>query len=218
MPAAEEKRRRLSPAERRERILAGAMEVFAERGYEEASMSEIARAAGITPAVIYDHFASKAKLQIELLERQTAELLGFVGAALQGTPEAPEERMRVGVDAYFRFVEEHRFAWRMMFRDPPTDPAVAAAFRRLGREATAGIAAFIEASAGEALAGEEDPARAAEMFAELLKMSQNGLASWWYEHPEVPREEIVERLLEFCWTGLERVAKRGGEGRGRPAT
>lgn len=201
-------KQRLSAVERRERIRHGAMQAFAERGYEGASMGEIARAAEITPAVIYDHFSSKAELQIELLERQTAELLGFVGEALQNAPEGLDDRMRVGVDAFFRFVEEHSFAWRMLFRDPPSDPGVAAAYRRLDRRATVGITAFIEASAGEALAGEDDPARTAEMFAELLKNAQNGLASWWYEHPEVPREEIVQRLLQFCWTGLAQLASR----------
>lgn len=202
-------RRRLSAAERRELIRQGAMQAFAERGYEGASMGEIAQAAGITPAVIYDHFSSKAELQIELLELQTAELLAFVGEALQNAPEELEERMRIGVDAFFRFVEEHRFAWRMLFRDPPTDPGVAAAYRRLDRQATVGITAFIEASAGADLTGEDDPGPAAEMFAEMLKNSQNGLASWWYEHPEVPREEIVQRLLQFCWTGLAQLASRG---------
>jgi AcrR family transcriptional regulator len=204
-------RQRLSSVERRELIRRGAMQAFAERGYEGASIGEIAQAAGITPAVIYDHFSSKAELQIELLERQTAELLGFVGEALQNAPEGLEERMRVGVDAFFRFVEEHSFAWRMLFRDPPSDPGVAAAYRRLDRQATVGITAFIEASAGEALAGEDAPPRAAEMFAELLKNAQNGLASWWYEHPEVPREEIVQRLLQFCWTGLAQLAIRDQE-------
>lgn len=204
-------RQRLSAVERRELIRRGAMQAFAERGYEGASIGEIAQAAGITPAVIYDHFSSKAELQIELLERQTAELLGFVGEALANAPEGLDERMRIGVDAFFRFVEEHRFAWRMLFRDPPTDPGVAAAYRRLDRLATVGITAFIEASAGEALAGEADPPQAAEMFAELLKNAQNGLASWWYEHPEVPREEIVQRLLQFCWTGLAQLASRDRE-------
>lgn len=204
-------RQRLSAVERRKLIRRGAMQAFAERGYEGASIGEIARAAGITPAVIYDHFSSKAELQIELLERQTAELLGFVGEALQNAPEGLEERMRVGVDAFFRFVEEHSFAWRMLFRDPPTDPGVAAAYRRLDRQATVGITAFIEMSAGEALAGENVPPQAAEMFAELLKNAQNGLASWWYEHPEVPREEIVRRLLQFCWTGLAQLASRDQE-------
>lgn len=204
-------RQRLSAVERRELIRRGAMQAFAERGYEGASIGEIAQAAGITAAVIYDHFSSKAELQIELLERQTAELLGFVGGALQNAPEGLEERMQIGVDAFFRFVEEHSFAWRMLFRDPPSDPGVAAAYRRLDRQATVGITAFIEASAGEALAGEDVPPRAAEMFAEMLKNAQNGLASWWYEHPEVPREEIVQRLLQFCWTGLAQLASRDQE-------
>lgn len=207
MAEAKAGRRRLSPQRRRELILDGAMQVFAERGYEAASMAEIARAAGITPAVIYDHFPSKAALQIELLESQTAELLSHVGAALEGASDDPTERMRVGVDAFFGFVEEHRFTWRILFRDPPSDPEVAVVYLQLERQATAGIAAFIEMGAGDALARYPDPAQAAEMFAEALKAAQNGLASWWYEHPEVPREEIVERLLEFCWDGLGRVAK-----------
>lgn len=212
---AKERRRRLGPEQRRELILAGAMEVFAERGYEGASMTEIARAAGITPAVIYDHFPSKAKLQVELLQRQTAELLGHVGAALLEAPDDPSQRMRVGVDAFFGFVEEHRFTWRMLFRDPPSDPEVAAAYQLLERQATAGIAAFIEAGAGDALAAYPNSAQVAEMFAEALKAAQNGLAAWWYEHPEVPKEEIVERLLEFCWIGLERLARSAGAGGAR---
>jgi AcrR family transcriptional regulator len=188
-------------------ILAGAMRLFAERGYDGVSMTEIARAGEITPAVIYDHFDSKAALQIVLLERQTAELLGHVGAALLEAPEDPTERMRIGVDAFFGFVESNRFTWRILFRDPPSDPEVAAAYRRLEGEATAGIAAFIEAGAGDALSGYENPARSAELFAEGLKAAQNGLAAWWYEHPEVPREVIVDHLLELCWGGLGRIAE-----------
>lgn len=203
----EAERKRLGAERRRELILDGAAEVFGERGYEGASMTAIAEAAGITPAVIYDHFSSKSELQIELLEQQTAQLLEFVATALAAAPEDLEARLRAGVDAYFRFVEENRFAWRMLFRDPPTDPGVAAAYRRLTGEATTAIAAFIEANAGAALRDEDDPEQAAEMFAELLKMAQNGLAFWWYDHPEVSREQVVERLLEFCWTGLREVAE-----------
>jgi AcrR family transcriptional regulator len=212
--ATREKRKRLSPERRRELIREGAMQVFAERGYEAASMEEIARAAGITVAVIYDHFPSKAKLQVELLERQTAALLGHVGRSLEGAPDDAGERLRIGVDAFFAYVEEHRFTWRMLIRDSPSDPEVAAAYAQLERQATAGIAIFIEAGAGGTLANYKDPERAAEMFAEALKAAQNGLATWWYEHPDVPRAEIVDRLLEFCWIGLERVAE-GETGGGR---
>jgi AcrR family transcriptional regulator len=182
------------------------MQMFAEHGYEATSMNAIAKAAGITPAVIYDHFPSKANLQVELLERQTVELLSHVGTALRAAAEAPAGRMRAGVDAFFCFVEENRFTWRMLFRDPPSDPVVAAAYQRLDRQATTAIAAFIETGAGDALTRYDRPAQTAEMFAEALKAAQNGLAAWWYEHPDVPREEVVERLLDLCWSGLEKLA------------
>lgn len=199
-------RRRLPAGERRERILRAGMEVFAARGYQEASVAEIAAAAGITPAVIYDHFSSKAELQITLLERQTDELLAFVGSAVAGDFGGTAERMRAGVDAFFEFVEEHPYAWRMLFRDPPTDPAILSTYRRIHQRATAGIAIFLRASAPDALLGEPQAERDLEMFAEMLKMAQNGLAVWWYEHREVPRSELVDRVLEFCWTGFERIA------------
>jgi AcrR family transcriptional regulator len=214
MPATtERKQRRLRPAERRELILGGAMEVFARRGYEGASMVEVAAAGGVTPAVIYDHFPSKAKLAVELLELQTAELLRSVGAALEQAPQGKAEQMRAGVDAFFAYVEEHPFAWRILFRDPPSDPEVAATYGRLNDQATAAIAVFLESGDSGALTRYDDPKQTAEIFAEALKAAQNGLASWWYEHPEVSREEIVERLLDFAWSGLERVATgTAGEG------
>jgi AcrR family transcriptional regulator len=200
-------RRRLKPEHRRELILQGAMDLFANRGYERTSMSDIAQAASITPAVIYDHFSSKAQLAVELLERQTADLLSHVGAALEKAPANASAQMRAGVDAFFTYVHEHRSTWRLMFRDPPLDPDVAAAHRRLNGQATAAIALFLQNGDTQgALDAYDDPTQAAEMFAEALKAAQNGLASWWYEHPEVPREQIVERLLDFAWGGLERLA------------
>ena len=199
-------RRRLRAEERREQILGAAMEVFAERGYQEASVAEIAREAGITPAVIYDHFASKAELQITLLEAQTGELLAFVGSAVAGEFEDTAARIRAGVNAFFTFVEEHPYAWRMLFRDPPTDPAILSTYRRIHSQATAGIAVFLRASAPDALLEGDDAERDLEMFAEMLKMAQNGLAVWWYEHRDVPRAVLVDRVLEFCWAGLERLS------------
>ena len=203
------RRRRLTAEQRRERILAGATKVFAERGYQEASMGAIARAAGITPAVIYDHFPSKAELHITLLERETDHLLAFVAEALEATPEDPAQRLRAGVDAFFAYVEEHRFAWRMIFRDAPADPAVATAYRRLGRRATGAIEGFIRATAPPALLEGPEGAQRAEMFAQMLSSAQTGLAYWWYGNRAVPREVVVERMLEFCWMGLERVAAGG---------
>jgi AcrR family transcriptional regulator len=200
------RRRRLSAEDRRERIQRGAMRVFAERGYRDASMTVIARASGITPAVIYDHFPSKAALHITLLERETAEMLGTIGSALEAAPADLAAYLRAGIDAFFAFVQEHRFAWRMIFRDAPSDPSVQAAYRRLGGGTTRAVEGFIRASAPPGMLEGPGSERRAEMFAQLLTSAMTGLAFWWYEHRDVPREVVVERVLEFCWTGLERIA------------
>lgn len=180
--------------------------MFAQRGYADASMTAIAEAAGITPAVIYDHFPSKADLHRTLLESQAEGLLGEVASAVAAAPEGPEERLRAGVDAFFRFVEDREFAWWLLFRDPPSDPELSVAYSRIQSNATAGIAQLLRASAAPELFDRPDADRDLEMFAQLLRTAQNGLAAWWYEHPDTPRDVLVDRVVEFAWLGLERVA------------
>jgi AcrR family transcriptional regulator len=210
-------RKRLSAAQRRERILDGALQVFAERGYSDASMTAIAEAAGITPAVIYDHFDSKAKLHVTLLDREAGSLLAAVGTAVDAAPEGIGERLRAGVDAFFAFVEEREFAWWLLFRDPPHDPAIARAYARIQQDATRGIAAFLRTAAPPEVLARADADRDLEMFAQLLRTAQNGLAAWWYEHRQVPREVLVDRVIEFAWVGLERVASGERPAGGTPS-
>jgi AcrR family transcriptional regulator len=198
--------RRLPAAERRDLILSGAMQAFAEYGYHDASMAEIARTAGITPAVIYDHFASKQELHEVLLETQTNALLVFVAESLVNASEDKAQRMRTGIDAFFAFVESHPFAWRIIFRDAPGDLEIAEVHAAMSKRATDAITLFISASAPEELASEGDREQTIEMYGHLLKHSLNGLAAWWYEHRDVPREAVVERVMEFCWIGLQQLA------------
>ncbi|HEY2101407.1 MAG TPA: helix-turn-helix domain-containing protein, partial [Pseudonocardia sp.] len=55
-------RRRVSRAERERQILDAASAVFAERGYQAASMDAVAERVGVTKPVLYDHFGSKEGL------------------------------------------------------------------------------------------------------------------------------------------------------------
>src|SRR5947209_1404498 len=69
----------------RERILAAAAEVFAERGYEGAAVSDIARRAGFTTGAIYGRFRDKAELLLEVVRgvlesQQEAALLAAQAA------------------------------------------------------------------------------------------------------------------------------------------
>jgi AcrR family transcriptional regulator len=53
----------------RERILTSAARLFAEHGFEGASMPAIAKASGITAGAIYKHFESKGQLLLEVVKR-----------------------------------------------------------------------------------------------------------------------------------------------------
>ena len=82
-------RRRLSAEERRESILEAANEVFGEHGYEHVRIDDIAAAAGISKALIYEHFRSKQELYMRADEPRRARDArpgrgGGLGAGLEG--------------------------------------------------------------------------------------------------------------------------------------
>jgi len=194
-------RRRLTAPQRRDRILAAATEVFAEHGFAASSMGEIAGRAGVVASVIYDHFGSKRELHIELIRLHGEGLIARSITAI--SVDSPETMLRESLDAYFRLVEEDRFAWRFLFRDPPADPEIAAIWGEIHDRATAGIAALIGLGAPDIGAGLGIPTeRATWMLAKLSQSGANGLAQWWYEHPEVPRSELVELSLRALWGGF----------------
>ena len=115
-------------SQRRGELLDAASEVFGRSGYHGASLDEIAAAAGVSKALIYEHFASKRELHAELVEQHAGEIF----RRLQANTEAGagEERLRGGIDAFLGFVEENRDAWRALFRDA-SDPEVIDAISRV---------------------------------------------------------------------------------------
>jgi AcrR family transcriptional regulator len=62
----------VSPQETRERLLDAAARVFESKGYEGATIAQIAREAGVTSGAIYAHYASKAELLVDALRVHSA--------------------------------------------------------------------------------------------------------------------------------------------------
>ena len=196
-------RRRMPAAERRAAILATAEEVFGRRGYHGASLDEIAQAAGISKALIYEHFASKRALHASLLEAHVGEIFRRLQAnADSGT--TGEERLRGGVDAFLSLVEEHRDAFRALLRDA-ADPEVSDLIERVQAQATGVIAALLAEGARDDGTPVPD-ARALAMHAQMLSGAVQALAGWWHDHRDVARALLVDRVVEFAWVGLERLA------------
>ena len=208
-------RRRMPAAERREAILAAALDVFGEHGFHEASLEDVAARGGISKALIYEHFASKRDLERALLEAHVHELLERIIAAIAEAGDE-EERLRSGVDAFLRFVEERPVAWRLLFRNVG-DPDIAEAFARLLDEVTGTIAALMTANAPEPYrAADPEFVQASEMTAQQLTGAVQSLANWWDDNRDVSRARVLELAMDFAWVGLGRLSQgERWEGTGR---
>jgi AcrR family transcriptional regulator len=194
----------MTAAQRREVIERVATEVFAERGYQGASIDEIARRSGVSAPVVYDHFASKQDLYERLLVRTRDELLEMWREHLF-SDEPAGVRIPRALEAWAAYVETHPYASRMYFREATGVPEVQAFHRELHAQARAALGAILGREPGaERLAGSGDP-EALEMAAETIRSGLTGLAIWWSEHPHVPRERIVATAVNVFWVGFERA-------------
>ncbi len=199
-------RRRLTAEERRAGILDAALAVFSARGFHSSSIDDIAREAGISKALIYEHFESKQELYADLLERNANELFERLASALAGVEvESGAARLATGLDAFFAFVEERRDAWRILFRDV-VDPETSAVLGRMVEQVTAVVAALIAQDPG-AQARDEQNDQAIRVLAQMLVGGVQSVANWWAEHPEVAREQAVEMVMDFAWIGLDRLSR-----------
>jgi AcrR family transcriptional regulator len=204
-PKSRPSRKRLSAEDRRTAILDAALEVFSRRGYNGASIDEIATAAGISKALIYEHFPSKKDLHVSLLERHVQEIFMRL-AETADTKDPGEVRLRNGVNAFLEWAETNRDAFRLLFRDT-FEPEVAAVLDRLQNQATGAIAALMasEPALQGATRDDAELALSIEAMAQQLSGGVQSLAIWWQSHPDIEREWLVDRVMDYAWFGLKRI-------------
>lgn len=195
----------MSAADRREAILDAARSAFAERGFHETSLDSVAERAGVSKALLYEHFSSKRELYVAMLEMHVHELVERISGAVAGA-EPGEPRMRAGLEAFFGFVEERRGAWRIMFRNSD-DPDVSIRLDRLRDEVAAAIAQLMsEEAAAKGLDFPKLP-QMVEMIAQQLVGAMQSLADWWDLHRDVPRGDVLQVAMDFAWMGQERLSR-----------
>lgn len=200
-------RKRIPAEERRIRILDAAVEVFSDLGYDAAKVGDIAKHAGVVPSVLYDHFGSKRELFIAVREQHSERLRERSLRRVEGA--TPEDLVRASVTTYFEFVEEDPFLFRFMHRDPPADPEIAAVCQDLVDRGTEGIADLIRFGAPESKTVKgisvDD---GAWILACATQAACGGVAAWWYENRDVPRERVVELVFMLLWQGFDGMLKQ----------
>jgi len=197
-------RRRLSRAARRERITAGALQVFARDGYNDASMLEIAVASGITPPVLYQHYDSKQALFLAVLSEQSSSLAAAIGDAADPDSASLERRVLKTAGTIIDFVAENPAAWRLMRMTAPGDPTIADAYLRLRRGAHAVTARTTASDPDFTAPPGVGRAQAAELFGQLQWSAYEALGDWAAEHAESERPALLRIFMDFMWVGLQR--------------
>lgn len=103
------RRERADAARNRQKVLAAARRLFAERGVANVTMEEVARAAGVGKGTVFHRFGDRAGLALALLDDRERELQE---AVLRGDPPLgpgapPRERLTAFLDSLLDFTVEH---------------------------------------------------------------------------------------------------------------
>jgi AcrR family transcriptional regulator len=189
---------RLPAARRREQLLDVSLEVFARQGYHQASMNEIAEAAGVTKPVLYQHFASKQDLYLELLH-DVAEKL--TEAVLKGTAEAtgPRDQVERGFRAFFEWMAEKPARFGILFSgDTLREPTFSRAAFGTERTTAEAIARLIDVDG-------MDPERRLILGYSLVGMSEVLCRQWLNGGFEIDPADLAAQLANMAWVGLRGV-------------
>jgi AcrR family transcriptional regulator len=105
----------MNQTETKDRLVMAARRLFADRGFDRASVRDITRAARANLGAITYHFGSKERLQLDVLGRLAQGLADRVSAAAE-SPAPAAARLGAVVHAFFEFFEDDPDAPRIMLR------------------------------------------------------------------------------------------------------
>ncbi|WP_336632674.1 MULTISPECIES: TetR/AcrR family transcriptional regulator [unclassified Microbacterium] len=173
------------------RVLDAATELFADRGFADVSLDDIARTAGVTRGAVYHHFGTKSALFSAVAERLQSDIALAVVAAAErsGTPEEP---LRAGSHAFLDAITSGA-AVRILLVDAPSVIGWQE-WRRLDAENSA-------THLREALADAGVPEELLDASTAQLSGAMNEAALWTAQHPDpeaarVRSHEALDRLLD----------------------
>lgn len=140
---------RMPPPARREQLLDAALHVILEQGYSGVSIEAVARAAGVTRPVIYDHFPNLAQLLHTLIEREESYALAHIDSIIPAEPATatPGQTLPSAVRRLLEEISLRPQAWRLILLPPAGTPAIVRDHVERNRERTlARLEGFLRAA------------------------------------------------------------------------
>jgi AcrR family transcriptional regulator len=181
---------------RMEQTLKAAHALFAERGYGPVTMDEVASAVGVTKPLLYNYFGNKERLYLACMEPAGDALVAAVVGAVERT-STPQDALRSGIHAFFRFVDRDRASWRVLFDE--TLPSEGGVARRVSEYRTR-IAELV----AQALLAHLPPAATLEVEALSVALlgAAEALVRWWLRSESLTASATAELLISTVEPGL----------------
>lgn len=189
-------KRRMRGPERREQLLDVARQAFGRSGFHGVSMEEVAREAGVTKPILYDHFDSKEALYLALIEADALDLEDRVRAALRA-PTGNRERIRAAYRAYFDFVDEHAEGFSLFLRESVNPVQLSPRVAQVRERILASVADLIAKETG----GRVSDVEAVTLAAGLVAMVESAAQRTPGGAPEERRRQ-ADALVKLTWRGI----------------
>jgi AcrR family transcriptional regulator len=190
-------------AERERQMIVVAEEMFAERGYQAASMDEIAERVGVSKPMLYEYFGSKEGLFVACIRRAKAELLAVTTESVAGR-ESAEDALRAGLVAFFEFADSHRRSWELIRREAAVaGPAAVNEIESIREQQTALDAALFATFLPNA------PRRDLEAAAQIIVGACERLSIWYVRQDDITAKQAAGYVMELIWYGLRDRLQRG---------
>ncbi len=182
---------RLDVDERRRQLLELGRELFAAHSYEELSMADIARAAGISKALLYHYFPSKK----EYFQATLAVAAEQLRELTEPDPELPPiDALRSSLEAYLGWIEQNQLAYTKLIQGATSHGEVRALIDQI-RDVTS--ARIVDGLAnGRPVPGQVRAAVRAWLW------YMDGACTDWVEHHDYTREQLRDLLLGTLFGAL----------------
>ena len=193
--------RPLDPDARRAQLLAVARDVFAERGYHAAAVSDIIAAASVARGTFYNYFESKRAVFQAVLEALMSDVVDAIEPIDVATPVAPQ--VRANLARIVAVLAEMGGAVRILFTDAAAvDAESAETLRTFFRDAGDRLSTAL--GVGQAL-GVVRPGDTHTMAVLLIGMLREPVFQAWLHGRPLDRDKLVEELERTLLEGVVRT-------------
>jgi AcrR family transcriptional regulator len=193
---------RMSGEERRQQLLNVARSLFAEKGFDGASVEEIAHRANVSKPVVYEHFGGKEGVYAVVVDREMHYLLSSMTTALAEDAH-PRLLLERAAFALLDYVESSADGFRILVRASPVASATGT-FSSLLND----IARQVEDILGRQFAARGYDPKLAVLYSQALVGMVALTGQWWLDSRRPRKEEVAAHLVNLSWNGLHHLESK----------